>query len=260
MKWQEHEIAVVTGGGSGLGRALTEGLLEQGARVLIAGRRQTPLEETAALAPDRVIAQRADLSTEEGRAQVAAAVPEGCKVRAVIHNAGVLEPVGPLHAVDLTAWRHAFATNVEAALFLTQSLLPAMQPGSRILQISSGAAHRPVAGWGAYCASKAALFMIYETLRDELRPHGVLVGSVRPGVVDTPMQELIRQQTSEQFPEVERFIKLKERGQLHAPEKAADFVLWALLETGDKQFIEHEWNIADEEQQTRWQETRRATQ
>lgn len=258
MKWQDHELAVVTGGGSGLGRALAQGLAEQGASVLITGRRQETLEETAGFAPERIFMQPADLSSLQGREQLIAAIPPEKQVRALIHNAGMLEPIGPLHSVDLDLWRNSLAINVEAPVFLTQGLLPHMQRGGRVMHISSGAAHRPMAGWGAYCAGKAALFMAYEVLREELWDQSVLVGSVRPGVVDTPMQELIRQQPPERFPSVSRFIKLKENQQLHKPEEAADFILWAMLETGDKQFIEQEWNISDEEQSKRWKETRAA--
>ena len=168
----------------------------------------------------------------------------------------MLQPIGPLSDIDLGAWRESVATNVEAPLFLTQGMLPKMQYGGRIMHISSGAAHRAMVGWGAYCASKSALYMIYEALSEELWNKHVFVGSVRPGVVDTPMQELIRQQPPELFPSVSRFIKLKENEQLYKPEDAADFILWALLETGDKQFVGQEWNIGDEEHTKRWQETR----
>ncbi|ABM60804.1 SDR family NAD(P)-dependent oxidoreductase [Halorhodospira halophila] len=255
MRWHENELVVVTGGGSGLGRALVRGLARDGAQVLTVGRRPEALAETATADSDRIRTLSADIAHADERGHIIEAA-QGYTVRAVIHNAGLLDPVGPLKDVDLDAWRKAMAVNVEAPVFLSQGLLPLMEPGSRILHISSGAAHKPSMGWGAYCTSKAALFMVYQIYREELWREGILVGSVRPGVVDTPMQDHIRTQTPERFPAVDRFIKLKQNGQLHSPEDAADFILWALLETGDKQFIEHEWNIADEEHAQRWRETR----
>ncbi len=255
MKWQEDDLVVVTGGGSGLGRALVRGLARDGAQVLTVGRRSEPLSETASADPERIRVLSADIAKAEDRVRIAKAT-EGYRIRALVHNAGLLDPVGPLSEVDLEAWQQAMKVNVEAPVFLTQGLLPGMERGSRILHISSGAAHKPSMGWGAYCTSKAALFMAYQVYRDELWRHGVLVGSVRPGVIDTPMQHHIRTQTPERFPAVDRFIKLKQNGQLHTPEDAADFVQWALLETGDKQFIEQEWNISDEEHAQRWRETR----
>ncbi len=257
MKWQADDLAVVTGGSGGLGRALVRDLASAGLRVLAVGRRAEALAETAAPNTDRIQTVAADIGDPEGRARVVAAV-RGARVRTVIHNAGVLEPVRPLRDVDVASWRYAMAVNLEAPVFLTQGLLPLMDQASRVLHISSGAAHRPSQGWGAYCASKSALYMVYQVYREELRQDGVLVGSVRPGVVDTPMQAHIRQQTPDHFPAVERFVKLKENGQLYAPEDAADFILWVLFKTGDKQFTEQEWNIGDSEHYQRWRETRRS--
>ena len=67
MKWKEQELAVVTGGGSGLGRALAHGLARQGANVMIVGRREEPLKQTASFAPERIFIQPADLSCQDGR-------------------------------------------------------------------------------------------------------------------------------------------------------------------------------------------------
>ncbi len=256
MSWQGDELAVVTGGSSGLGRALARELASIGLQVLAVGRRADALAETAAPNAERIQAVTADVGDPEGRARVVEAA-RGSPVRTVIHNAGVLEPVGPLRDVDVATWRHAMAVNLEAPVFLTQGLLPLMAAGSRVLHISSGAAHQPSQGWGAYCASKAALYMVYQVYREELSQDGVLVGSVRPGVVDTPMQAHIRGQTPDRFPSVERFVKLKENGQLHAPEDVADFIRWVLFQTGDRQFTEQEWNIGDAEHYRRWRDSRR---
>eukprot|EP00957_Ditylum_brightwellii_P005530 424079-Ditylum_brightwellii.AAC.1 len=90
------------------------------------------------------------------------------------------------------------AVNMEGPLFLTQALLPKLKAatttigGARVLHISSGASQKPYRGWGPYCTSKAGLNMIYRVLREELQPHNIHVGSVRPGVVDTPMQDQAR--------------------------------------------------------------------
>ena len=106
----------------------------------------------------------------------------------MIHNAGILGPIGSLEGVTEDRWRETFGVNVEAPLFLTQKLLRTkdskmgfdlIAPGARILQVGSGAAHHAIGGWTTYCSSKAAMHMLYQCLRDELKPQGVLVGSVR---------------------------------------------------------------------------------
>lgn len=235
------ELAVVTGGGTGIGRAIVQRLVAGGLTVIVVGRRSGPLEELSRSHPERIEPTSADVATRQGREAVAEAVA-GRNVRYLLHNAAVLEPVGPLATVELEEWRYAQAVNVEAPLFLTQRLLPCLT-GGRVLHLSSGAAHRPIAGWGAYCASKAALHMISRVLEVELAGREIAVGSVRPGVVDTPMQSLIREQDSERFPDVERFRELKRTGGLHSPEAVADFVWQLLTGTTSDEFTAQEWDI-----------------
>ncbi len=256
MQPSHAQYAVVTGGGTGLGRSIALKLVQRGSRVLVAGRRCQPLEETAALGHGGVDVVVADVATVEGRREIVQALPRGSGVRFVVHNAGILDPVGPLRGVELEAWQHAMAVNVEGPVFLTQALLPHLVEGARIAHIGSGAAHKPMPGWGAYCAAKAALHVVYQVYRDELYDARVLVGSVRPGVVDTPMQDHIRRQTPDRFPAVDRFVQLKESGQLHPPENAAAFAVWALTETGDREYGAAEWDIGNPEHYKRWQASR----
>ncbi|WP_440995465.1 SDR family NAD(P)-dependent oxidoreductase [Arhodomonas sp. SL1] len=236
------EISIVTGGGSGIGRALALRLAGGGMPVLVVGRRDGALEATAAAATgiETVVA---DVGSEAGRSAVVAAVG-GRRVRYLVHNAGVLEPVGPLARVGLAQWRANQAVNVEGPLFLTQGLLPLLS-GGRVLHISSGAAHRAIPGWGAYCTAKAALHMLYAVLREELAEQGIAVGSLRPGVVDTQMQALIRGQDEEDFPAVEHFRALKAQGALESPERVAAFAAAVLAETDETSFSAQEWDIRE---------------
>ncbi|WP_026623457.1 SDR family oxidoreductase [Ectothiorhodospira haloalkaliphila] len=247
---------VVTGAGSGMGRALAWDLASRGGRVIAIGRRADALEETRAKAPESIQVAVADVSTPAGRDAIALAAAAQGTIHALVHNAAVLEPVGALSEVSLDDWRYQQAVNVEGPLFLTQALLPYLAEDGRILHVSSGAAHRSLNGWGGYCASKAALYMLYQCLREELGSRSIHVGSVRPGVVDTPMQQQIRETDEQRFPGVERFRRLKTEGQLQPPERVADFMSWILLETGDKQFSLEEWDIDNESQTRLWKDTR----
>ncbi|MCK8515488.1 SDR family NAD(P)-dependent oxidoreductase [Methylonatrum kenyense] len=245
-----NRLAVVTGGGSGLGRALCHALADRGLEVLAVGRRQAPLTETCRAYPERIRSLSADVATESGRDAIAAAVG-GQAVAALVHNAGVLEPVAPLERISLQDWRHSQAINVEAPLFLTQLLLPWLRDG-RVLHISSGAAHSAYSGWGAYCTGKAALYMLYQVWSKELVERGVAVGSVRPGVVDTPMQTLLRQQRRADFPAIDKFLDLHSRGKLEDPKAVAGFISWLLLDVGTSAFARTEWTFTDPEQQAMW--------
>jgi benzil reductase ((S)-benzoin forming) len=242
------KLAVISGGGTGLGRAIAIELSRRGYPLLIVGRRREPLAETAAAVETACDVVSADLASEEGRVDVVRAVGERA-VALLVHNAAVLTPVGPLADVGVQEWRQAMQVNLEAPLFLTQALLPRLA-GGRVLHISSGAARSPLAGWGAYCVSKAALLMLYQMWNAER--DDIAVGSVRPGVVDTPMQSLIREQDEARFPAVERFRQLKAQGQLRTPEEVASFIGWLLTEMPPDDFAAQEWDIGNPAHTSQW--------
>ena len=244
--------AVVTGAGSGIGRSLTLELATRGFRVLGVGRRPEPLKKLQNENPSRISVVSADVSAHQGRLAIGKALPVGHCVRLLVHNAGLLAPVAALKDVRAKDWRYHMAVNLEGPLFLTQRLLPKMAAGSRVLHLSSGAAHAPYRGWGAYCTSKAALHMLYRCMDQELEHAGIRVGSVRPGVVDTPMQDLVRSAPESVFPDLPRFVALKQEKHLTPPEKTAHFLAWLLLETEDPEFADQEWDIRDEQHHHRW--------
>ena len=95
--------------------------------------------------------------------------------------------------------------------------------------------------------------MLYKVLSSELATDGIVVGSARPGVVDTPMQDLIREQDEYNLPDVSRFRVMKEQGSLVSPEDVAKFLDWLLHETDDVEFSEKEWDIRDDESLYRWE-------
>ena len=235
-------LSVITGGGSGIGRALALQLAGQGDAVLIVGRRRAPLEAVAAES-ERIEACAADIAAEPGQAALIEALGDR-RVTRLVHNAGVLSPVGPLLDQSAAAIRQSLAINLEAPIALTRRLRGHFGGDARVLHISSGAAHRALPGWGAYCTSKAALYMVYEVLKAELADRDIAIGSLRPGVVDTPMQALIRAQDPADFPAVERFRALKETGELISAEDSARFIA-AVLALPAERFSAAEWDIRE---------------
>ncbi|MEC7221920.1 MAG: SDR family oxidoreductase, partial [SAR324 cluster bacterium] len=148
---------LITGGGTGIGRALAERFAAKDWQVTIVGRRSYLLEEVMNEYPDRIKAISADVGKIQDRQKI---VDEAmATLNLLVHNAAVLGPVGPILDQNLEDWRSHMATNVEGPLFLTQALLPNLVENSRVVHISSGAAHSGIPGWGMYCTSKAALFM-----------------------------------------------------------------------------------------------------
>ena len=243
MKLMTKELAVVTGAGTGIGRALSHALALAGFQVLGVGRRLDPLKEMQSAFPEQISIVSADVAAPEGRTAIVQSIPG--RVGILVHNAAVLGPVEPMATINPEAWRQHMAINVDAPLFLTQALLGLMDAGSRILHISSGAAHGAYQGWGAYCTSKCALNMMYRCLDLELREAGIRVGSVRPGVVDTPMQDTVRGSSPDAFPDLSRFIELKESGTLVLPEHVASYLVKLLTEVEADAFAEKEWDFRD---------------
>ncbi len=241
-----HAISVVTGAGSGIGRALTIELAKNRGKVVLGvGRHKQTLEATRAACPDRIRIVEADVGSEEGRQKIVAALDTYSRIEYLVHNAAVLDPVIPLKDVTLADWRKHQQINTEGPLFLTQKLLPKLKQG-RVLHISSGAAHHAYAGWGAYCTSKSALHMIWQVWKEELATHSTGVGSLRPGVVDTPMQNKVRAAERTIFPRLDKFVDLKENGKLLDPKTVARFIAQVLIKTSDAVFTEKEWDIRED--------------
>ena len=242
---------LITGGGTGIGRALAERFAAKGWRVTIVGRRLELLQEVARDYPDKISIISADVGSIQDRQKIIAEAKGTLDL--LVHNAAVLGPVGPILDQSPEDWKSHMATNVEGPLFLTQALLPNLVENSRVVNISSGAAHQGIPGWGMYCTSKAALFMLGQLLKDELAQRNIWFGSVRPGIVDTPMQAEIRALEPENFPMVEQFRQYKATGALVTSELVAQYLEWLLLEVSGPQLGEREWDIRDAEWQSAWQ-------
>ena len=242
---------LITGGGTGIGRALAERFAAKGWRVTIVGRRLELLQEVARDYPDKISIISADVGSIQDRQKIVAEAKGTLDL--LVHNAAVLGPVGPILDQSPEDWKSHMATNVEGPLFLTQALLPNLVENSRVVNISSGAAHQGIPGWGMYCTSKAALFMLGQLLKDELAQRNIWFGSVRPGIVDTPMQAEIRALEPENFPMVEQFRQHKATGALVTSELVAQYLEWLLLEVSGPQLGEREWDIRDAEWQSAWQ-------
>ncbi|MGA1492654.1 MAG: SDR family NAD(P)-dependent oxidoreductase [bacterium] len=242
---------LITGGGTGIGRALAERFAAKGWRVTIVGRRLELLQQVARYYPYKISIISEDVGSIQDRKKIVSEAKGTLDL--LVHNAAVLGPVGPILDQSPEDWKSHMATNVEGPLFLTQALLPNLVENSRVVNISSGAAHQGIPGWGMYCTSKAALFMLGQLLKDELAQRNIWFGSVRPGIVDTPMQAEIRALEPENFPMVEQFRQYKATGALVTSELVAQYLEWLLLEVSGPQLGEREWDIRDAEWQSAWQ-------
>jgi short-subunit dehydrogenase len=180
--------AVVTGAGSGIGRELVIGLVREGAEVLLVGRRQDALAETAELAGialDGIVS--ADITHPQGRAAVTAAVSIWGGLDLLINNAGMVG-VGPLEKLSDGDLAAMLMLNVAAPASLIRDLIPALRRGvmPRVVNVGSMFGDIAFPYFAAYSASKFALRGLSDALRRELHSDGIGVTYVAPRGTQTP--------------------------------------------------------------------------
>jgi NAD(P)-dependent dehydrogenase (short-subunit alcohol dehydrogenase family) len=182
-----HRVALVTGGGKGVGAAIAHALATDGMRVALVGRDRAALERTAVACGGLVV--EADVTDsaalERGLAQVR---EKWGSIAVLVHNAGIA-PSAPLKATDDAIWEETMAVNVTAAFKLARALVPAMVEANwgRIINIASVAGLTGFAYTSAYCASKHALVGLTRALAAELAKTRVTVNAVCPGFIETEM-------------------------------------------------------------------------
>lgn len=180
---------LITGGGSGIGRGLAESFYNAGSTVIIAGRRQSVLDETTKANPDMeslvLDIERAD-SIEKFAAQLTNKYPA---LNAVIHNAGVSRPEDVKAGTDTKNADAIIATNLLGPIRLTAALLPHLlkQKNPAVITVSSGLAFMPLASWPTYCATKAAIHSWSQSLRYQLKETAVEVIEIIPPYVQTEL-------------------------------------------------------------------------
>ena len=203
----QGKIALVTGASRGLGEGVARALAQEGAAVML-------------LARDGDLAQKVagEIVAEGGTAEALACdVSDYPSVeRAVadtrqrqggldilVNNAGVIEPIAEIAASDPAAWARNIQINLIGAYFVVRAVLDRMlQSGGTIINVSSGAAYRPLEGWSSYCAGKAGLAMLTRAL--VLETTGVRLFGFSPGTIDTDMQVKIRASGLNQVSQIPR--------------------------------------------------------
>ncbi|MEU3533824.1 SDR family oxidoreductase [Streptomyces murinus] len=190
----QAKIAVVTGAGSGIGRAVAVELLRTGWSVALAGRHVETLEETAALAPGAPsIAVRTDVARpEDVTALFGATVDRFGRLDLLFNNAGTFGPGGvPVEELPYDAWRHVVDTNLNGAFLCAQTAYRTMKEqspqGGRIINNGSISAHAPRPHSVAYTATKHALTGLTKSLSLDGRPYRIAVGQIDIGNAATEM-------------------------------------------------------------------------
>ncbi len=194
MAGNSGKVAIVTGGGTGVGRAAALALLGDGWRVAVAGRRQEPLDETVKMAGDgaQVLAIPTDVTDPASvEALFAATVKAWGRVDLLFNNAGIGAPAGPIEDMPLETWKRVVDTNLNGMFYGIQQAFRVMKAqtpmGGRIINNGSISAYAPRPGSIAYTATKHAVGGLTKTASLDGRKYDIAVGQIDIGNAQTEL-------------------------------------------------------------------------
>ena len=209
------DVFFITGTSSGIGEAIAELLLENNNNMVIGIARSRTIQH------DRYQHHYIDLS-QPWPDKIFKPNSFNANKIVLINNAGSIGPLKPLSLYEKEEISENYFLNISAPSILCNQFISCFEKSKSVcivLNISSGAGKHPIHSWSTYCASKAALDMLSQVLQLEYPKFKIY--SVSPGIVDTAMQEEIREADKKDFPEVARFISYKENGELASAEVVA---------------------------------------
>ena len=184
------KVAIITGGGTGIGAAIAERFVSEGAKVCITGRRQEMLDKVAQSFPSGTVTTcSGDTSRDEDvERMVARTVAFGGKLDILVNNAGI-SAQGPVGELSREVWQKVFDVNVTGPFLLMKASIPHMLKagGGSIINIASVGGLRCLPGMPAYCSSKAGLIMLTQQAALDYGPHKIRCNAVCPGAIKTDM-------------------------------------------------------------------------
>lgn len=244
MKPLEGRSAIITGGNQGLGRIIAETFVHTGASVLLTARGEdllqsvvTELRSVATLPGQSVHGMRGDIANAEScHAVVTRATELFGSVTALVNNAGVYGPMGPIEEVDWQEWVEAIQINLCGTVLMCREVIPLMrkQGYGKIVNLSGGGATAPLPRISAYAASKAAVVRLTETFAEELREAHVDVNAIAPGALNTRLLDQVLEAGPEKVGQSFYDRSLKQRDDGGAPlEKGANLAVYLASAASD---------------------------
>ena len=222
------KVALVTGGNAGIGESVAKLFAEEGAAVVVTGRRQAELDRVVReiVAKGGKALALAGSVTDEAHARAAAerTVASFGKIDVLVNNAGVGDFGKRLHEMDDTGWAHVLDVNLTGLFRMTRAVIPQMlkQTGGSIVNISSIASLVGIPLLSAYAASKGALDALTRSIAIDYASDGIRCNVVNPGLIDTPMAAPLMA-NSEQLGSILSHYPIRRAGK---PEEVASMVLY----------------------------------
>ena len=191
MKLQGRNT-IVTGGSQGLGRAIVEAFLREGANVAFCARNSSDVEQLLVelrpklLAGQKLLGISADVAKAADVDKLFAAAAELGDLHALVNNAGIYGPIGAVEDVDFDEWKRTFDINVFGMMLTARRAIPGMKQRhhGKLIQIS-GAGAAPIPNCSAYTVTKMAVTRLTEAFAEELRPFGIDSNAIAPGPLNT---------------------------------------------------------------------------
>jgi NAD(P)-dependent dehydrogenase (short-subunit alcohol dehydrogenase family) len=197
------KVALVTGAGTGIGRAVAVRLAEEGAEVVVTSRTASHVEETCRLvehaAGRPALGVGLDVTRQQQVDEAVGLVRERFgRLDILSNNAGIDDPdETPVAETTDAVWGDTFDVNVTGTFRVCRAAIPLLSDGASVVNVASGNAIVPRSNAAAYCASKAALLQLTRSLALELAPRRIRANCVCPGVVDTPLTDLFLARTED---------------------------------------------------------------
>ncbi len=191
------KTAVITGASRGIGAAAARRLVHAGANVGLLARSEDSVKALAQELGDKALGIGCDVSVWERVNEAIGQCHEHFgSVDILVNNAGVIDPVARLEEADPESWSQVVDINLKGPFYGIRAALPLMKSnngGGVIINISSGAATNALEGWSHYCATKAGLYLLTQSVHKECADQGVRCVGLSPGTVATDMQKVIKE-------------------------------------------------------------------
>jgi NAD(P)-dependent dehydrogenase (short-subunit alcohol dehydrogenase family) len=210
----EGRVAIVTGGGTGIGAAAARLLVTSGLRVVLVGRRRDPLESLAAELDESAVAIPADLGDPDAPSSVVEqALAAFGRIDVIVNNAAVIR-TGPLESVTRAEFEQHYAVNVAGPLFLVAAALPSLRASedAAVVNVSSSVGSIVKPGNMLYGSTKASLEYLTRAWAYELAEDGIRVNCIAPGPVDTPIHATYSDDLAATYADLGRRIPLQRMG------------------------------------------------
>lgn len=232
-----QNVAIITGGGTGIGRETALKFAENGFTVVVSGRRQEKLDETVSLAaglPGRVVAVRGDVSDKENVRRIIDTATSAGNLTCLVNNAGVGWEYGAtvpgsmaaLRETSFEHWREVMAINLDSVYLMCHAALPHLREGSSIVNVSSTGGLRGMMDAHTYATAKAGMINLTRSMARTYGPQGIRSNVVAPGLTDTDMVKPVLDSPHNPFAREETRFQANPLGRAGTPREMAEAIFF----------------------------------